>query len=98
MVIFHSLLYVYLRVLVANNGHSKGTSVGCQVLAGDAAVSGGVLPSAVSGNEDAEFAQLVQEPLRRCRGCRGMMMVRMMRMITTVNMIIVENICCSSFL
>lgn len=32
-----------------------------QVLAGDAAVSGGVLPSAVSGNEDAEFAQRVQE-------------------------------------
>ena len=74
MVIFHSFLYVYQRVLVANNGHSKGTSVG-QVLAGDAAVSGGVLPSAVSGNEDAEFAQRVQEPLRRCRGCRGMMMV-----------------------
>jgi len=32
-----------------------------QVLAGDAAVSGGVLPQAVSGNEDAEFAQRVQE-------------------------------------
>ena len=75
MAIFHSFLYVYQRVLVANNGHSKGTSMRCQVLAGDAAVSGGVLPAAVSGNEDAEFAQRVQEPLRRWRGCRGMMMV-----------------------
>ena len=35
-----------------------------EVLAGDAAVSGGVLPAAVSGNEDADFAQRVQE--QRC--------------------------------
>ena len=39
-----------------------GASAPCsQILAGDAAVSGGVLPSAVSGNEEAEFAQRVQE-------------------------------------
>lgn len=41
-----------------------------QVLAGDAAVSGGVLPSAVSGNEDAEFAQRVQEMKTWMRGER----------------------------
>ena len=56
-----------------------------QVLAGDAAVSGGVLPSAVSGNEDAEFAQRVQEtPLEmadRPRWRRMMMMMRMMMVI-----------------
>ena len=53
-----------------------------EVLAGDAAVSGGVLPSAVSGNEDAEFAQRVQEtPLEMADRPRWRMMMMMMMMM-----------------
>lgn len=41
-----------------------------QILAGDAAVSGGVLPSTVSATEDADFQKRVQE-LRRVWGRRA---------------------------
>lgn len=64
-----------------------------QILAGDAAVSGGVLPSTVSATEDADFQKRVQE-LRRVWGRRAVVrgnpkieimirrVVRMIRMVS----------------
>ena len=42
-------------------GHLTTWFFASQILAGDAAVSGGVLPSTVSATEDADFQKRVQE-------------------------------------